>query len=170
MVNTKIKKKVGLDPKKVELYQYVFNNGTSEELCFLMAVLMLDRLPGVKIRPAWLQSNVPVPDAYQDLLDAIAEAGCTGVLMPGVGTKLFLKEGGTIDHLLQNLQDEATCFKLVLIFYDMVLSEPTEKAVLWQLLRLGEKAFPVSQAQLEDLRKDFLDDLALKDEDGFFSI
>lgn len=169
MVNTKIKKKVGLDPKKVELYQYVFNNGTSVELCFLMAVLMLDGLPGVKIRPAWLQSNVPVPDAYQDLLDAIDEVVVTGVLMPGVGTKLFQKEGNTIDHLLQNLQDEATCFKLVIIFYDVVLSEPTEKAVLWQLMRLGEKP-PVSRARLEDLRKDFLDDLALKDEDKFFRI
>lgn len=171
MVNTKIGKKVGLDPKKVELYQYVFSNGTSEELCFLMAVLMLDALlPGVKIRPDWLQSNVSVPDAYQGLVDAFIEAKNQGVLEPGVGRELCQAEGGTIDNLLQNLQDEVTCIELVIIFYDMLLREPTEKAVIRQLVRMGKTPFPVSRAQLEDLRKDFLDDLALKDEGNFFSI
>lgn len=171
MVNTKIRKKEGLDPKKVELYQYVFSNGTSEELCFLMAVFMLDGLlPGVKIRPDWLQSNVSVPDAYQGLVDSFIEAKNQGVLEPGVGTKLFQVEGGTIGNLLQNLRDEVTCVELVIIFYDMLLREPTAKAVKRQLKVMGIKPFHASRARLEDLRKDFLDDLALKDEGKFFRI
>ena len=171
MVNTKIGKKVGLDPKKVELYQYVFSNGTSEELCFLMAVFMLDGLlPGVKIRPSWLNGNVPVSKGYQDMLVDFNGAKNAGLLQPGEGTKFFQQTGGTLKHLVTNLQFNSTCTVLVSIFYDMFLRKPTEKAVKWQLKVMGIKPFHASPARLEALRKDFLDDLALKDEGNFFSI
>ena len=171
MAHSQIIKKQGLDPKKVELYQYVFNNGTSEELCFLMAVLMLDGLvPGVKILPSWLSGNVPVSKGYQDMLVDFNGAKNAGLLKPGEATKFFRQVGGSLKHLVTNLQFNSTCTVLVSIFYDMFLREPTEKAVKWQLKQMGIKPFHASPARLEALRKDFLDDLALQDEDKFFSI
>lgn len=173
MANSQIIKKVGLDPKKVELYQYVFSNGTSEELCFLMAVFMLDGLvPGVKIRPSWLNGNVPVPvpKGYQDMLVDFNGAKNAGLLQPGGGTKFFQQAGCTLKHLVTNLEFNSTCTVLVSIFYDMFLRKPTEKAVKWQLKVMGIKPFHASPARLEALRKDFLDNLALMDEDKFFRI